>query len=155
MHTYHAHVYPCTHVHTDAGMHAKIANLSSLLQSPLGPAWHQGTCSVGGTCWDTGGSSCPAAQLWLGKRNTCSESQGSKGINSAFPFSQAQQPSPRFSSWGGEGGDLPSMKGKTLMANASGGQVSLCQMNTPTPGPPGRGVRGSLVWERTRLQAGL
>ena len=86
MHMHHTRMYPFhTHAQTHAWMQKK-ASLSSPPQSPVGPAGHQGTCSVSPVCQDTCGGSCPTgAQLWLGKYNTCSKTPGSREINSALP----------------------------------------------------------------------
>ena len=93
-----AHTCMHTHIHTSAHashtyvpitqtLACKRANLSPP-PSPVGPAGHRGTCSASPMCQDTGGGSCPTgAQLWLGKYNTCSKTQGSGGINSALPSS--------------------------------------------------------------------
>ena len=88
----HAHTHQCTRIthicthYTDTFMQ-KSQSLPPP-PSPVGPAGHRGTCSASPMCQDTGGGSCPTgAQLWLGKYNTCSKTQGSGGINSALPSS--------------------------------------------------------------------
>ena len=126
----HAHIYQCTHIthicthfihiHTDTCMLAKRADLSSRWQSPVGPAGHRGTCSVSPMCQDEVGA--PALrELGSGWGNTaCLKDSGQWRGELCLAVIQPQRPSPPFSSWGGKGGDRPSMKGKTPTANKSG-----------------------------------
>lgn len=156
----HAHT-PCTCMPTHTRAH-RCRHACKNSQSLFSPAESSGSCLAPGHVfcrWHMLAHRwwlLPCSSALAGEMQHMFKESGQQKNKLCLTFFQPQRPPPHFSSWGGEGGDLPSMKGKTLTANASGGQVSLCQMNAPTPGPAGRGVRGSLVLERTRrLQAGL
>ena len=117
-HTSHIYV-PISHTRTQTHAYLQKEPIFLLSSRALGPAGHRGTCSVSPLCQDEVGA--PALrELGSGWGNTaCLKDSGQWRGELCLAVIQPQCPSPPFSSWGGKGGDRPSMKGKTPTANNS------------------------------------